>query len=317
MQTNGTLLDEAWCQFLAAERFAVGLSLDGPQELHDRHRVTRGQRPSFEQAMRGYALLQRHGIAGNILCVVHAENVQQPTQVYRFFRQLEARSVEFLPLVEPQPDAAGGVSARSVPAPAWGDFLCAVFDEWRDRDIGRVHVQVFEEAARTALGQAHALCIFRETCGDVPVVERNGDFYACDHFVDAAHRLGNIRETPLVELLESPAQRAFGQAKSDTLPRVCRACEFRRLCHGGCPKDRILRTPEGEAGLNYLCAGYRRFFAHCRPFLAQLTALSGGQGLEQPAAAQPPGGQAGLRAGRNDPCPCGSGRKYKKCCLGR
>lgn len=318
MQTNGTLLDEEWCQFLAAERFAVGLSLDGPQELHDRHRVTRGQHPSFEQAMRGYALLQRHEIAGNILCVVHAENVPHPTQVYRFFKQLGARSVEFLPLVEPQPDTAAGVSARSVPALAWGDFLCTIFDEWRDRDIGRIHVQIFEEAARTALGQAHALCIFRETCGDVPVVERNGDFYACDHFVDGAHRLGNIRETPLVELLESPAQRAFGQAKSDTLPRVCRTCEFRKLCHGGCPKDRILRTPEGEAGLNYLCAGYRRFFAHCRPFLAQLSAFSSGQGLEQPRmATQPPVVQAGLRAGRNDPCPCGSGRKYKKCCLGR
>jgi uncharacterized protein len=318
MQTNGTLLDEEGCRFLAAEGFAVGISLDGPQGLHDGYRVTRGQHPSFEQAMRGYALLQRHGIPGNILCVVHAQNVQHPTQVYRFFKQLGARSVEFLPLVEPRPEEPGGVSARSVPTLAWGEFLCTIFDEWMRQDIEQVRVPLFEEAASTALGQEHALCIFRETCGDVPVVEHTGDFFSCDHFVDAAHRLGNIRETSLVALLESPAQRAFGRAKLDTLPRYCRACEFLAMCHGGCPKDRILRTPEGEAGLNYLCAGYRRFFAHCQPFLAQLSALSRGQSLDRQMAATPPvEAQAGRRAGRNDPCPCGSGRKYKKCCLGR
>jgi uncharacterized protein len=161
MQTNGTLLDEDWCRFLAAEGFAVGISLDGPQGLHDGYRVTRGQHPSFEQAMRGYALVQRHQIPCNVLCVVHAQNVQHPTEVYRFFKQLEARYVEFLPLVEPQPDETGGVSSRSVPASAWGDFLCTVFDEWMRQDIERVQVQLFEEVARTALGQEHALCIFR------------------------------------------------------------------------------------------------------------------------------------------------------------
>ncbi|MCX5734800.1 MAG: anaerobic sulfatase maturase [candidate division NC10 bacterium] len=318
MQTNGTLLDEDWCRFLAAEGFAVGLSLDGPQEMHDRYRVTKGQHPTHKQSMRGYTLLRQHRIPCSILCVVHAQNVQYPTQVYRFFKEIKAQYVEFLPLVEPQPDEEGGVSQRSVPALAWGNFLCTIFDEWMGQDIERVNVQIFEEAARTAFGQEHALCIFRETCGDVPVIEHNGDFFSCDHFVDTEHRLGNIQETPLVDLLECPAQRAFGQAKLDTLPRYCQACEVRNMCHGGCPKDRILRTPEGEGGLNYLCAGYKRFFTHCRPFVSQLSALWRRQSLEgQMMMAQAEGVQASPRAGRNDPCPCGSGRKYKKCCLGK
>lgn len=318
MQTNGTLLDEDWCRFLAAEGFGVGLSLDGPQEMHDRYRVTKGQHPTYKQSMRGYKLLRQHRIPCNILCVVHAQNVQHPTPVYRFFKEIKAQYVEFLPLVEPQPDEGGGVSHRSVSALAWGNFLCTIFDEWVGQDIERINVQIFEEAARTAFGQEHALCIFRETCGDVPVIEHNGDFFSCDHFVNTEHRLGNIRETPLVDLLECPAQRAFGQAKLDTLPRYCQACEVRNMCHGGCPKDRILRTPDGEGGLNYLCAGYKRFFTHCRPFVAQLSALWRRQSLEgQMMMAHAKAAQASPRAGRNDPCPCGSGRKYKKCCLGK
>jgi len=318
IQTNGTLLDESWCRFFAAEGFAVGLSLDGPQGMHDRYRVTKGQKPTHEQAMRGWRLLRYHRIPCDVLCVVHARNVQHPIQVYRFFKRIKASYVGFLPLVEPQPDAEGGVSSRTVTGRALGAFLCTIFDEWVRQDIGRVKVQIFEEAARTALGQEHALCVFRKTCGEILVIEHNGDLFSCDHFVNMQHRLGNIRETPLVELLESPAQRAFGRAKVDTLPRYCQECEVLAMCHGGCPKDRILKTPDGEAGLNYLCEGYRRFFNHCRPFLADVAALWRRQPLErfiQKARA------AGLRAssntGRNDPCPCGSGRKYKKCCLGK
>jgi len=318
MQTNGTLLDGDWCRFLAAEGFAVGLSLDGPQEMHDRYRVTKGQNPTHKHAMRGYKLLRQYGIPCNILCVVHAQNVQHPTQVYRFFKHIKAQYVEFLPLVEPQPDEEGGVSHRTVPADALGNFLCTIFDEWMSQDIERVKVQIFEEVARTALGQEHALCIFRKTCGDVPVVEHNGDFFSCDHFVNTEHRLGNIQETPLVDFLESPAQRAFGQAKLDTLPRSCQACEVRDMCHGGCPKDRILQTPDGEAGRNYLCAGYKRFFTHCQPFVAELSALWRRQSLErQIPLASPKNTQTIPKTGRNDPCPCGSGRKYKKCCLGK
>jgi uncharacterized protein len=212
----------------------------------------------------------------------------------------------------------GGVSHRTVPSEAFGTFLCTIFDEWMRQDIGRVTVQIFEEATRTAFGQEHALCIFRKTCGDVPVVEHNGDFFSCDHFVKPEYLLGNIQETPLVELLESPAQRAFGQAKLDTLPRYCQACEVRDMCHGGCPKNRILHTPDGEAGLNYLCAGYKRFFTHCRPFVKELSALRRMQSPDlQTPLEQATGTKSSPKTGRNDPCPCGSGRKYKKCCLGK
>ena len=315
IQTNGTLLDEDWCHFLAAEGFGVGLSLDGPKELHDLYRVSKKQEPTHEQAMRGYALLQKHRIPFDILCVVHDQNVRHPTEVYRFFKQIGTRYLGFLPLVEFQPDGRA-VSDRTVPAEAFGDFLCTIFNEWLSQDIGRVKVQIFEEAIGTAFGQDHALCIFRKTCGDIPVIEHNGDVFACDHFVDMEHRLGNIRETSLVEMLDGTSQRAFGQAKLDGLPFVCKNCEVLAMCNGGCPKDRFLRTPDGEGGLNYLCTGYKRFFNYCRPFIAELSALwqqhAEGQKLPVPDEVTriPP------KTGRNDPCPCGSGRKYKRCCLG-
>jgi len=315
IQTNGTLLDEDWCRFLSAEGFGVGLSLDGPEEFHDLYRVSSKQEPTHRQVMRGYALLQKHRIPFDILCVVHDRNVRDPAGVYRFFKQIGASYLGFLPLVEFQPDGRG-VSDRSVPAEVFGDFLCTIFDEWLSQDIGRVKVQIFEEAIGTAFGQNHALCIFRKTCGDIPVIEHNGDIFSCDHFVDMEHRLGNIRESSLADMFESAAQRAFGQAKLDGLPLVCRNCEVLAMCNGGCPKDRFLRTPGGEEGLNYLCAGYKRFFTHCRPFITELSALwrQHPEGQKLPV----PGVVTGIPAktGRNDPCPCGSGRKYKKCCMG-
>jgi uncharacterized protein len=220
-------------------------------------------------------------------------------------------------LVEFQSDRRG-VSDRTVPAEAFGEFLCTIFDEWLSRDIGQVKVQIFEEAIGTAFGQDHALCIFRKTCGDIPVIEHNGDFFSCDHFVDLTHRLGNIREASLVELLESPSQRAFGQVKLDGLPLFCKICEVLAMCNGGCPKDRFLRTADGEEGLNYLCAGYKRFFTYCRPFVAQLSALWQEEHPEdQKLPAQDEASEISAKTGRNDPCPCGSGRKYKKCCLGK
>lgn len=273
IQTNGTLLDEDWCRFLAAEGFAVGLSLDGPPDLHDQYRVTKDQEPTHLQTIRGYVLLQKHRVHTDILCVVNTRNVRYPLRVYRYFKRINARYINFLPLVEPQSTATGGVSDASVSAEAWGTFLCTIFDEWRDRDIGQVDVRIIDEAARVAFNQEHALCVFRPTCGDIPVVEHDGDVYSCDHFVDGEHRLGNIKETPLVELLESPAQRTFGKAKRETLPRYCRECEVRAMCNGGCPKNRLLRTTEGDPGLNYLCAGYKRFFTHCRPFVSEVAAL--------------------------------------------
>jgi uncharacterized protein len=279
IQTNGTLLDDEWCRFLSAEDFYVGLSLDGPQDLHDRFRLDRKGTPSFEQAMRGYELLQQHGVDTDILCVVNSENVRYPSKVYRFFKQIGARYVSFLPLVEKQALAKAGVSSRTVPADAFGEFLCTIFDEWLEQDIGQIKIQIFEEAARTAFELEHSLCIFRQTCGDIPVIEHNGDFYSCDHYVDAEHRLGNIIETPLAELLNRRAQRAFGKAKLDTLPHCCLTCEVRAMCNGGCPKNRFLQTTEGEAGLNYLCAGYKRFFTHSRSFVSEVAAQWRSQGI--------------------------------------
>ena len=302
IQTNGVLLDEEWCRFLAAEDFSAGLSLDGPAELHDAYRLTRGGEPTHLQAMRGYQLLRKHEVPTDIVCVVHNRNVGHPLTVYRFFREIGCRYLGFLPAVEQAPGTAEGVGPYTPSADAYGAFLCKIFDEWIARDTRRMAVQAFEEAARPALGLEHSLCVFRETCGRIPVLEHNGDFFPCDHFVDRQHRLGNIRQTPLGELLESPAQRAFGQAKRDGLPRYCRECETLPMCHGGCPKYRFIRTPDGEPGLNYLCAALKRFFLHTRAPLARLALQS----------RQPP--PVPRKAGRNDPCPCGSLRKYKKCC---
>jgi len=318
IQTNGILLNEEWGLFLAEEDFAVGLSLDGPPELHDRHRVTPTGRPTHRRVMRGYEILRRHRIACDILCVVNADNVRYPAEVYGFFKDIGARYINFLPLVEPRPASESGVSGATVPAEAWGDFLCTVFDLWKQQDIGRVKVQIFEETSQTALGRDHALCIFKPTCGDIPVIEHNGDFFSCDHFVDAGHRLGNIMETPLIDLLESPAQKAFGRDKLNTLPEYCRECEVLDMCNGGCPKNRFIHTPDGQSGLNYLCAGYKRFFNHSRPFVTELAAL---WRRHMSGTPNPPDGtivpRAKLKIGRNDPCPCGSGLKYKKCCLGK
>ena len=315
IQTNGTLLDNDWCRFLAEENFTLGLSMDGPQELHDTFRKTKDQKPTFTQTMRGYELVRNYGINCDILCVVNAVNVECPEKVYRFFKRIQAPYVSFLPLVEHQPNAEKGVSSRSVPSQAWGGFLCSVFDEWKHRDIGRLKIQIFEEAARSAFGQEHSLCIFRPVCGDIPVIEHNGDFYSCDHFVDPEHLVGNIIKTPLRELLESPAQRAFGQAKLKDLPLYCQRCEVRMQCHGECPKNRFIQTPDGEPGLNYLCAGYKRFFNHCQSWVDAVASQ-----WKQPSRdlhesrVQEDADRIPSKTGRNDPCPCGSGSKYKKCC---
>ncbi|MBN1984015.1 MAG: anaerobic sulfatase maturase [Chitinivibrionales bacterium] len=307
LQTNGTLLDDQWCRFLAREGFTVGISMDGPRQFHNRYRVAGDQSPSFDRVLRGYEFLLNYGIPCEILCVVHQDNVGYPLEVYRFFKQLEARYVTFLPLVEPVPGTQA-VSGRSVPARQFGEFLCSIFIEWKSGDVGTVTIQLFEEAARIAFQQDHSLCIFRKKCGGVPVIEHNGDFYSCDHFVDSRHCLGNISSTPLAELLESPAQIAFGQAKWATLPSMCRRCEVLDMCNGECPKNRFLKTPDGEPGLNYLCAGYKLFFTSYRPFVQQIAAL-----IRQPNRENVPVSDS--KPGRNSLCPCGSGKKYKSCCL--
>jgi len=318
MVTNGTLLDEEWCHFLAAEGFAVSLSVDGPRELHDTYRVTKGAKPTHNEVMRGWRLLQQHRVPCDILCVVHNRNVQSPKQVYRFFKEVGATYVGFLPLVERRDDLPGGVGENTVPAESFGSFLCTIFDEWVRQDIGRIMVQIFDESARPIRGLEHSLCIFRETCGDVPVLEHNGDLYSCDHFVDEQHLLGNITETRLDELLASPAQVQFGNDKRDSLPRYCLECDVLAMCNGGCPKDRFIRAPDGEEGLNYLCAGLQQFFRHSCATFEQLVPLwKAGATNEQLMAAARSDYLGGPPVRRNDPCPCGSGRKFKKCCMGK
>jgi len=273
IQTNGTLIDENWCRFLSRERFTVGLSLDGPQAIHDRHRQDKRGQPSFRQVMRAFDLLQLHGIRTDILCVLTNRSVTQPETLYAFFKRIGAEFLSLLPLVQPRPGKGGAVSRISVEATAFGSFLCAIFEEWKAHDIGRIQVEMFEEAIRTAFGRPPSVCIFRPTCGDVPVVEQNGDFYSCDHYVRPRYRLGNIQKNHLADLLESPAQREFGRAKKTNLPAACRTCEVLDMCNGGCPKDRFVVADNGEPGMNYICAGYKRFFTHCRPFLAAISGL--------------------------------------------
>ncbi|MBN1145178.1 MAG: anaerobic sulfatase maturase [Bacteroidales bacterium] len=266
IQTNGTLINEQWCSFLAEADFEVGISLDGPEHLHNTFRLTQDGGETFKRVLRGFDLLVMHGIDPEMLCVVNAVNVKYPLEVYRFFRHLGVPYITFIPLVEPA-NTDTKVSDRSVNPEDFGRFLCAIFDEWLEKDIGRVKVQIFEEALRTAFKQEHTLCIFKPECGRVPVIEQNGDFYSCDHFVNPQFRLGNIGDTTLEHLLESDAQKTFGRAKSVTLPQYCRNCEVLDMCHGECPKNRFIAAPNGEPGLNYLCAGYKMFFKHCRPFV--------------------------------------------------
>jgi uncharacterized protein len=273
IQTNGTLLDDAWCRFLAKEGFMVGISLDGPKKMHNRFRTTKDNKPTYMQTMRGYNLLQKHGVRTEILCVVNSYNAQFPHKVYKFFKNNNAQYITFLPLVEHQPHRPSLVSERTIPSETWGKFLCSIFDEWVERDIGQVKIQVFEEATRTAFNQEHSLCIFRPTCGDIPVIEHNGDFYSCDHYVDAENKIGNIKDQTFVELLESQKQKEFGEIKLQSLPRYCKECEVRDMCNGECPKNRFMYTPDGELGLNYLCEGYKHFFNYCQPFVTQVATL--------------------------------------------
>ena len=267
IQTNGTLLNKKWCRFLSGEGFIVGMSIDGTEELHDQFRRTVKNVTTFKKVTDGFQLLKQHGIKPEILCVVNSANVQYPLEVYNFFKDLGAEYLTFLPLVEYSRDSDSEVSDRSVPSLEFGLFLSSIFDEWAGKDIGRIKIQIFEEAARTAFDLEHTLCIFKTDCGAVPVIEQNGDFYSCDHYVDEEHRLGNIREHDLAYFLDCSEQRRFGNAKSLTLPRYCIECEVRTMCNGECPKNRFIISPDGEPGLNYLCQGYKHFFKHCKPFV--------------------------------------------------
>ncbi|MCU0269305.1 MAG: anaerobic sulfatase maturase [Acidimicrobiales bacterium] len=338
IQTNGTLLDDEWCAFLAEHHFLVGLSVDGPRALHDAYRVDKKGRGTFDRVMEALATLQRHEVDVNILCTVHAANQDHAVEVYRFFRDdLGMRFLQFIPIVErATPDTlqvanlgwSGSrkgrplytnrgslVTERSVGSLAWGRFLAEIFDEWVRHDVGEVFVQHFDAALASWLGVNPAMCIYQETCGVALALEHNGDLYSCDHFVEPEHRLGNIRDTHLVELVSSPQQVAFGLAKRDTLPAYCRSCDVRFACNGECPKNRFTTTPDGEAGLNYLCAGYKHFFHHVdEPMRLMADLLRQGREAPDVMAVLAERDAARFRGvGRNEPCPCGSGRKFKHC----
>ena len=273
IQTNGTLIDEEWCSFFADENFIVGISIDGPQNMHDNFRMTSAGKPSFTRALKGFRSLKRSNIETEILCVVNSDNVNHPLAVYRFFKEFGVKYITFLPLVEQQTGSANGVSAISVPSLAFGEFLCTVFDEWVEKDIGNVKIQIIEEAIRPAFNQEHTLCIFRETCGRVPVLEQNGDFYSCDHYVDIDHLVGNIMTGSLTVFLDGEQQQSFGMLKKTTLPKYCLDCDVRSMCNGECPKNRFMKTPDGENGLNYLCGSYKLFFNHALPFIEAIATV--------------------------------------------
>lgn len=285
IQTNGLLLDDTWCAFFKEHNFLVGLSVDGPGEMHDAYRVDKRGGGSFHLVMRAWEALRRHQVDVNVLCTVHAANADHPLEVYRFFRdEMQATFVQFIPIVEratPEllpianegwSERPGGkrplylqrgglVTERSVGAEQFGRFLIAIFDEWVSRDVGKVFVQTFDVALGSWLGQ-HNLCVFSPTCGNALALEHNGDVYSCDHYVEPDHLLGNIKKTHMMKLVTSGHQRKFGQDKFDTLPKYCRDCEVLFACYGECPRNRFISTPDGESGLNYLCAGYKQFFKH-------------------------------------------------------
>jgi uncharacterized protein len=262
LQTNGVLLDDEWCAFLAKARFDVGLSIDGTKDLHDRFRKDRGGNGSYERVVVAIRRLQAHGIRPDLLCTVTSNAAQAPLAVYRALRAFHTGWIQFIPIVRRSPD--GQVTPDSVTPEGYGGFLCRVFDEWVRHDLGRLDVQLFAETARVWAGGAAGLCWMRATCGRALIVERDGSVYSCDHFVDAAHRIGDIQTSTLRALADSPEQHRFGDSKRDALTAQCQGCPWLAVCGGGCLKDRFAVSDDGEPGQYYLCGGLRRFFAHAR-----------------------------------------------------
>ena len=334
-QTNGILLDDDWGRFLKENDFLVGLSIDGPRAFHDRYRVDKGQRPTFDRVMAGLEMLKQHGVQFNTLTVLQRHNADHPETVYRFLKEIGSQFMQFIPIVEratdtpaadgleliaPDFDGEATVTRWSVGSVQYGKFLCRVFDEWVRADVGERYVQIFDVSLGSWLGQSASLCIFAETCGNALAIEHNGDLYSCDHFVYPEFKLGNVADQTIRQMVASEQQRTFGQDKKDALPGYCRECDFRFACNGGCPKHRFIKTYSGEDGLNYLCKGYKLYFAHIAPYMEFMA-----QELSQrrPAANVMEWvkerdlakvNQASRPPGRNDPCPCGSGRKFKRCC---
>jgi len=332
-QTNGVLINEEWARFLADNGFLVGISIDGPREIHDRFRRDRGGQPTFDRVMGAIELFIKHGVQFNTLTVLQAHNSQFPSEVYGFLKGIGSQFLQFIPVVErlapveddgmlslvaPRAGKFAVVTDWSVQPEQFGRFLTTVFDEWVRNDAGQVFVQLFDVTLEAWYGMEPSICIMRRRCGEAMIVEHNGDVYSCDHYVYPENRLGNLVDSPLTELVTSERQRQFGADKEARLPDYCRRCEFLFACNGECPKHRFEKTPDGQDGLNYLCSGYRAYFAHVAPYMEFMR--------EELRAGRPPANVirwtreqdlrvAGKRhPGRNDPCLCGSGRKFKKCC---
>ena len=331
-QTNGVLLDDAWCELFAEGNFLVGISIDGPEDLHDAYRVNKRGGGSLEQVMRGLEALKRNRVEFNTLTVLHRANANHASRIYRFLKQIGSNYHQYIPVVEraavtaaeggrflvpPAFSGAAEVTAWSLSSEQYGAFLVAVFDEWVRQDVGRVFVQLFDSALSTWVGRGAELCIFHETCGLCVAMEHNGDLYACDHYVYPDYRLGNILDDDLENLVFSPQQLRFGQDKRDTLTAQCRSCAVLAACNGGCPKHRIATSCDGEPGQNHFCAAYYRFFTHAAPYMrvmAHELRARGAPAKVMAWAREKDAGFASLKVGRNDLCPCSSGRKFKKCC---
>jgi uncharacterized protein len=327
MQTNGTLLDDEWCEFFKENDFLIGLSLDGPRHLHDVHRVDKGGAPTFDKVMRGLRLLQKHEVEYNILVTVNRLTGDYPVEIYRFLRDEVGTSwIQFIPVIERvNPDGRNliqvgdNVSPRSVRPEQFGRFLIQVFDEWVHNDVGKMYVQTFEAAARNwARLPSSGMCVFEKTCGYGLALEHNGDLYACDHFVEPDFLLGNIEEEHMLGMVVSDEQYKFGQDKFDTLPQYCLQCPVLFACNGECPKNRFIRTPDGEAGLNYLCAGYKGSFQRIDESMKIITMLmSSGRPAADVMTILEEKKEVLEReykiAEGDKPCPCGSRMSYKEC----
>lgn len=314
LQTNGLRLDDEWCSFLAEARFDVGVSIDGTRWLHDTYRKDRRGNGTYDSVVAAVHRLQAHGIQPDLLCTVTSAAAQEPLSVYRAMKNLDTGWVQFIPIVRRGPD--GRVTPESVTPEAYGGFLCTIFDEWVHHDIGRLEVQFFAEMSLVWAGGAANVCWMAPSCGRVPVLEHDGSVYSCDHFVTPEHRIGDVETSQLGVLVDSPIQSRFGEDKRDRLPAQCHSCRWLAVCNGGCPKDRFVLAEDGEPGLNYLCNGLRQFFERAERPLKQVSSdRRRGMRPETIMAERRAESLARWRGiGRNDPCPCGSGRKAKRCC---
>lgn len=331
LQTNGILLNDEWCSFFHQNQFLIGLSIDGPEDLHDAYRVTRQGRPTFTKVLNAIELLKKHKVEFNTLTVINNINVKHPERVYEFLKATGSSFLQFIPLVEreaqkvedgdlyyidPNYTKKANVTDWSVNASEYGQFLNRIFDIWVRRDIDKIYVQMFDTTLGAWCNQPAQLCIFSETCGHAFALESNGDVYQCDHYVYPDYKLGNIHDIHLRELNRSDEAVQFGQDKKSTLPPACLKCEYRFACHGGCPKHRFINVPNSKFQHNYFCEGYKSFFKHSEPAMKKMKELimSGRSPAELMDQYNQANAVTNKNIGRNDPCICNSGKKYKKCC---